>query len=228
MKRLFLSAMAIFLLPLPLGYGSIGLVIDDFDVGNSGAVPQSFSSVGTYPVFTSTDASIFGGVRKWQVDVTAHMFSDTEVYDGVVGLFGIANGVGQHGLVSIRWDGQDNDTMAGQFPNVDLTESGVNEAFHLDLDFADLPTVFGLTVSDSVSSIEVTRTLSGAVVSEYRFSEFAGIDFTDVQSIQLNVHGQQAYDVQIDSLTVGQAVPEPLSALIWAPLWAICLVRRVR
>ena len=227
-QRFALTLLVLLLLPLSVGHGSIGLVIDDFTVGNSGSVPERFSSVGTYPVFTSTDASIFGGVRKWQVDVTDHIFADTKVYDGGGGMFGIANGVGQHSIVSIRWDGQDNDTMSGQFPDVDLTQAGANDTFTLAIDSVDLTTNFALTVSDSVSTVEVNKTFSVAGASHYFFSEFAGIDFTDVQSIELNVHGQNAYDVQIDKLSVGRLVPEPITALIWTPVLGMFLLRRKR
>ena len=227
-QRFFLTLLVLLLLPLSVGHGSIGVVIDDFDVGNSGAVPEKFSSVGTYAVFTSTDASIFGGVRKWQVDGTDHSFTDTKVYDGVGGIFGIANGVGQHSIVSIRWDGQDNDMMSGQFPDVDLTQAGANDMFTLAIDSVDLPTNFALTVSDSVSTVEVSKTFSVAAASHYFFSEFAGIDFTDVQSIELNVHGQNAYDVEIDRLSVGSFVPEPITALIWTPVLGMFLLRRKR
>lgn len=225
-QRFAFTLLVLLLLPLSVGLGSIGVVIDDFDVGNSGAVPEKFDSVGTYAVFTSTDASIFGGVRKWQVDVTDHSFADTKVYDGVGGIFGISNGVGQHAIVSIRWDGQDNDTMSGQFPDVDLTQAGANDSFTLAIDSVDLATNFALTVSDSVSTVEVNKTFSAAAASHYFFAEFAGIDFTDVQSIELNVHGQNAYDVQIDKLSVGRFVPEPITALIWTPVLGMFLLRR--
>lgn len=225
-QRFALSLLVLLLLPLSVGHGSIGVVIDDFDFGNSGSVPERFSSVGTYSVFTSTDSSIFAGVRKWQVEVTDHSFTDTKVYDGVGGIFGISNGVGQHANVSIRWDGQDNDAMTGQFPDVDLTQQGVNDMFTLAINSLDLPTNFVLAVSDSVSSVEVSKTFSGAAANHYFFSEFAGIDFTDVQSIQLNVHGQSAYDVEIDKLSVGRFVPEPITALIWAPVLGMFLLRR--
>ena len=224
MKRTVLTFCILLLLPVSIGLGSI--VIDDFVVGNSGAVPETFSSSGTHSVFTSTDASILGGVRKWQVDVTAHSFTDTKIYDGVSGIFGISNGIGQHANVAVRWDGQDNDTMAGGFPNVDLTESGLNDTFTLKIGSVDLPTNFALTVSDSSSTEEVIKTLSGAASKHFFFSEFAGVDFTDVQSVQLNVHGQSAYDVEIDRLSVSQYVPEPVTAFCWPPLLGMFLVPR--
>ena len=65
--------------------------------------------------------------------------------------------------------------------------------FTLAIDSVDLPTNF---VADRFRFCFHRRSqpnIFSAAASHYFFSEFAGIDFTDVQSIELNVHGQNAY-----------------------------------
>ena len=229
MKRLSLTLIIVlFFLPIAVGHCSVGVVIDDFNVGNSGASPGRFSGVGSYPILATTDSGILGGVRKWQVDVTSHQFTDTKIYDGVAGMFGVSNGMGQNASISLRWDGQDNSTMSGQFPNQDLSQAGLNNGFLLDLISADIPTEFEFIVSDSLGSASVVQTHSGAGAGEFRFADFTGINFSDVQSVQLNISGTGAYDVAINQISASRLVPEPTAVLIWSTLGVLGLVIRRR
>ena len=225
MLRSHFIALLLLTFPVSNAIGSLGVVIDDFNVGNSGTVPAVFSSPGLYPVYASTDTSILGGVRKWQVDVTHHSMTDSKVYDGAADMFGIANGMGQHSNVSIRWDGQDNQSMTGAFPTVDLSQSGTVDAFSLTILAADLATQFEIVVADSDSTFALAKEIAGPATVGYQFGEFFGIDFSDIQSIQLNVSGLSAFDVAIDRLATTQKVPEPTSTLIWTTLLGFGWVR---
>ena len=221
------NLIALFLLTCPFAYahGSLSVVIDDFSVGNSGTVPAVFSSKGLYPVFTTTDPSILGGVRKWQVDVTHHSVTDSKIYDGIADMFGIANGMGQHSNVAIRWDGQNNQSMSGNFPTIDISQNGSVDSFSLEILSADLATRFEMSVSDIDSSFKLSKAFSGTANTAYRFSEFLGIDFAQIKSIQLNISGLSAFDVAMGQLSTTKTVPEPIGLLIWSTFFGIGLLR---
>ena len=204
------------------------VVIDEFDFGNSGGVPQTFTTVQTYSVFTSTDTSILAGVRKWQVDVTSHSIAETEIFDVASGMYGIANGFGQNATVSIRWDGQNNSLLSGGFANLDLTEGGVNALFSLHVASADVATQFEIVATDSNGTRSVTKTGSAPGYHKFFFDDFSGLDFTDIQALQLNISGDSAYDVGINRLAA-IAVPEPVtSTLLAAVLTSMLATRRRR
>ena len=203
------------------------VVIDEFDFGNSGGVPQSFTTVQTYRVFTSTDTSILAGVRKWQVDVTAHSISETEIFDVASGMYGIANGFGQNANVSIRWDGQNNSLMSGGFANLDLTEGGRNSLFSLHVTSADVETQFEVVATDSNGSRSITKTGSAPGYHKFFFNDFTGLDFTDIQSLQLNVTGDSAYDVGINRLAV-IAIPETATTTFFTAVISSMLSMRRR
>lgn len=191
------------------------IVIDRFDVGNSGSVPRSFQNVNTYSVFTSADASILAGVRKWQVSVTKNSITETEIYDVASGMYSVTNGFGQNSETSIRWDGLNNSLMTGTFASLDLTDGGVNSLFSLDVGFADITTHFEVVVADSTGSFGVTKAVTSPKQQKFFFTEFLGIDFTDVRSIQLNISGDDAFDVGVNHFAA-IAIPEPLSTTAWS------------
>ncbi len=206
-------------------------IIDRFDAGTAGPIFETFEALGTYPVFTSTAATgILGGVRKWQVEVTQHSFSRTEIYDGFGGEFGISNGSMQDSEVSIRWDGNNNNAMNGVFaPPVDLTQGMTNDYLFLQITSADLTTAFEVVATDTNGSQAVSKSFLGPSTTNYSFSEFTGIDFSQIVSLQLNISGPSAYDVSVTHFAALSSVPEPSSAL----LLGICLtggllVRRSR
>lgn len=223
---LFLLAAALFL--SFQGRVQADIVIDRFDTANSGSVPRSFDNVNTYNIFTSTDSSILAGVRKWQVAVTKHTFSETEIYDVASGMYSVTNGFGQNSHASIRWDGLNNSLMAGTFASLDLSDGGNNSLFLLDVAFADITTNFEVVVADSTGTFGVTKVVTNPQQTKFFFTEFLGIDFTDVRSIQLNISGHDAYDVGIDHFAA-IAIPEPLTVpFLSAAFLAMFFARRRR
>ncbi|MCH2183726.1 MAG: hypothetical protein MK108_17140 [Mariniblastus sp.] len=205
------------------------VVIDRFDVGNSGSVPRAFETVDTYSVFTSTDTSILGGVRKWQVEVTKHSIAQTDVYDVASGMYSVSNGFGQNAITTIRWDGMANDLMSGRFDRrfgggrIDLTDGGTNSLFSLDVLFADVTTQFEVVVTDADGTFGVAKVVTQPEETEFLFSEFTGIDFSEVLSIELVISGQDGFDVGINHFAA-VAIPEPFSTSFWGTgliaLWA--------
>jgi len=232
--KLLLSLTVFALLLSFQGMVQADIVIDRFDVANSGSVPRSFNNVNTYSVFTSTDVSILGGVRKWQVAVTKHGIAETEIYDVASGMYSVANGFGQNSQASIRWDSLNNNLMSGKFEkgfggrHLDLSENGTNSLFSLDVAFADVTTNFEVVVTDTLGTFAVTKVVTSAQQTKFFFTEFLGIDFRDVHSIQLNISGHDAYDVGINHFAA-IAIPEPLTApFLSAALLGMFFARRRR
>ncbi len=233
MKLLLSLTVFALLLSFP-GMVQADIVIDRFDVANSGSVPRSFNNVNTYSVFTSTDVSILGGVRKWQVAVTKHNIAETEIYDVASGMYSVSNGFGQNSQASIRWDSLNNNLMSGEFEqgfggrHLDLSENGTNSLFSLDVAFADVTTNFEVVVTDTLGTFAVTKVVTSAQQTKFFFTEFLGIDFRDVHSIQLNISGHDAYDVGINHFAA-VAIPEPLTApFLTAALLGMFFARRRR
>ena len=232
--KLLLSLTVFALLLSFRGMVQADIVIDRFDVANSGSVPRSFNNVNTYSVFTSTDVSILGGVRKWQVAVTKHNIAETEIYDVASGMYSVSNGFGQNSQASIRWDSLNNNLMSGEFEqgfggrHLDLSENGTNSLFSLDVAFADVTTNFEVVVTDTLGTFAVTKVVTSAQQTKFFFTEFLGIDFRDVHSIQLNISGHDAYDVGINHFAA-VAIPEPLTApFLTAALLGMFFARRRR
>ncbi len=87
---------------------------------------------------------------------------------------------------------------------MDLT-SGAN-AFRVDLASADLNGIFGVivdgvSVSLTTNAALIASGLSFPAVGEFLFSDFAGVDFTAVNTVSLFIDGnsQEALDMTIDS-----------------------------
>lgn len=235
--QLYITAFVL-LLTLPMQAGA-DVVIDRFDVGNSGSVPRTFRPVNTYSVFTSTDSAILGGVRKWQVEVTKHSVGETTIYDiasgdsGAFEGFEVENSFDQNSITTIRWDGTDNDLLSGKFSrplggkHVDLTDGGTNSMFQLDTSWADVSNEFTVVVSDVHGSFEVTKTGTSTQQNEFLFSEFAGIDFTNVIWLELVISGADGADVGLNRFAA-VAIPEPVSTAICGTALIIICTRRRR
>ena len=222
----------VLLLTLPM-QANADFVIDRFDVGNSGSVPRAFETVNTYSVFTSTDSAILGGVRKWQVEVTKHSVGETTIYDVSSMGFEVLNSFDQNSITTIRWDGTDNDLLSGKFSrplggkHVDLTDGGTNSMFRLDTSWADVSNVFTVVVSDVHGSFEVSKTGTSTQQNEFLFSEFSGIDFTNVIWLELAISGFDGADVELHQFAA-VAIPEPVSTTICGTAILIMCTRRRR
>ncbi len=79
--------------------------------------------------------------------------------------------------------------------------------FTVDISWIDLNTDIILTVSDSNSSASVTKVAAAPVAVQFLFSDFAGIDFGDVQKIVFLFQGDMALDLHVTHLGTGR--PDP-------------------
>lgn len=91
---------------------------------------------------------------------------------------------------------------------VDLTESGSQNAFRIELAGADLSGLFGVIVDGVSVSLNTTDIIFGTGPSfppgfgDFVFSDFSGVDFSDVQQVSVFIDGQgtSALDASIDSI----------------------------
>ena len=159
--------------------------------------------------------------------MTSHSISETEIFDVALGMYGIANGFGRNATVSIRWDGQNNNLMSGGFANLDLTEGGVNSLFSLYVASADVETQFEVLATISNGGRSITKTGSAPGYHKLFFNDVTGLDFADIQSLQLNVTGLSANGVGINRLAV-IAIPEPATTTFFTAVITSMLSMRRR
>ncbi|MGR5070227.1 PEP-CTERM sorting domain-containing protein [Vibrio sp. PNB23_22_6] len=135
----------------------------------------------------------------------------------------------------IQYDGNDNDAVnidTAGLGSVDLTLNG-GDAFLLDVIDTDLGFTFGVQVWSALGTETdtVVYTASGATtgLAALAFSDFVGVDFTDVSAIEFTINtngkaGQADIDFSIGSVV---SVPEPASiAFFGAGLLGLGLLRR--
>jgi len=105
--------------------------------------------------------------------------------------------------------------------NADLTESGANGAFKLIWSMSDMASPVTITVTNTggLSSFTFDSpdggfTLNPLQTQFVNFASFTGFDFSDVDRIDVRVHGVVSFDGTLDAIIVG--VPEPATAGIVA------------
>ena len=226
MKIMKIPALAFLLVGFSTSLLSAQIVIDDFN--------QSVSTLTQILPGTSTqtiaDAGIFGGTRDDSLSVVP-VASGNEF----IGFLGFSNG-------NLTLSQGSEDEVFGalvydDFTAVDLTSAGQNSVFSVDFISSDATTPLTNTLSISVTSGSSTATSFVQVptvnnVGEVtlNFSNFAGIDFTSVDSVELGFDFSSApgRDIAINSFAVASAVPEPSSAAIFCLVASGLLIRRRR
>ena len=216
------STLLVVALAMPAATLKADIVIDDFSAG--GFFQQASPGTNTQTVM---DGSILGGTR-----------SDTLTVPSQPGaLFGLIN---YSGILALSQGSADEITGSLSYPSLsglDLTGGGSNDAFGFAFISSDSPIpvgdVLSLNVTDDDSSANVTFAVpaSADLPAEtlLLFSEFAGIDFTNVQSVELSFDftGHAGRDFTLDFFGATNAIPEPTTAGL-AVLAALGLVVRRR
>lgn len=194
---------------------AVSIMIDDFD---------TFQKVADGPVLpvipsSSTIAAgdVLGGFRTLSVVTTptgtllGSQLTSTGLGVPNPSALQFSNSAGQTGLATVSYG-----VAAGGGALGDLTGAmGENDRFF----FADVSgdligATFSATVTDgSMNSATVTELLGPGFSPFQLFSDFTGVDFTDVASLTftLNSSGVSSFDGQIGSIS---AVPLPASALL--------------
>ncbi|SNR32852.1 VPLPA-CTERM sorting domain-containing protein [Puniceibacterium sediminis] len=210
------------------------VTIDTFDVTSTavddggGFLPNAVQVSG---------ASILGGFRDTQAANNTGEFLGTvaKTNGSSSGFLNVSNGAGTSGSGTFTWDGDDSPTSVNTFGlgGVDLS-LGVNDSFAFDVISIDAPFLFSLQLWDADSSSTALKTfqVSDAGTTQYiLFSEFSGIDFTNVGAIQLILAGGNNSDIEINefSATIVPPATVPLPAsipLLMVGLGALGLMRR--
>ena len=195
------------------------IVIDTFTQGDTLAQIGAGSSSRT-----TNHPSILGGSREATVSVPA---------GGVFGLlsFGsglqIAQGSSDQIQGSLNYQG---------FSTIDFTENGSNTNFALSITqngaIQPMNGVFSITVGSGGSDTQVFFDIP-AVGTDWvlvDFADFAGVDFTAVDSVQLGFDftALPGGEVTINRFLVSQGIPEPGMARICLALLTMSFMRRRR
>lgn len=223
MSRSFLAVVALAVVVATSPALSADLIIDDFSAG--GNFFQFGSGTNTR---ITMDGAILGGERSESLTVrnTSNPFFGAMGFDGE---FSLAQGNGDEIFGSLLYD---------NFSDVDLTQGGTNHFFGLqfvgsDADFP-LTGVIQLTVRSgaNVSSqfVTVPRNSTLPTLTGVAFADFAGIDFTQVDSVELafDFAGYAGRDFTMDFFGAVTAVPEPATLMLPAALAGCGLLWRRR
>ncbi len=177
------------------------------------------SAVGTTVSSSATGTSIIGGERDIQVTAGTKVKAEVEVAYGELNI--ASNLAGYNGNtdalstiayeVVVQWDGLDGSSALDEdgLGGMDLT--GLS-GFLVEVLSSDGFGTFTVQITDTDGNtysmvypiIEVDA--SSPVSFFIAFSDFAGLDFSDIGSIQLTVNGTGNTDIRIASI---EAVPEP-------------------
>lgn len=191
------------------------VVIDEFD--GTGAIiafaPLAPSAVGTsssgFARVLSTNA--VGAPLDLQIDTATNP-----------GVYAHSQGTGVIGDSRIAY------TLGG----VDLTEAGAQNAIRIELANTDLNGIFGLEINGVAVTMSTTDALLASglgfpAYGDFVFTDFAGVDFTNVNTLSLLIDGnaQPALDIVIDSIgtvctdlsTTGGSTPANVGTCVAAP-----------
>jgi hypothetical protein len=220
------------------------VVIDNFDnpdaVGVNFVQDESADGIGSGNESEATfddPLGIIGGERDLWVKLYDNPFGSLTGVALSVAAGSLSYGTGS-GVVAegkIQYDGDDNDAEnidIDGLGSVDLTANG-GDAFLLDVIDTDLGFTFGVQIWSNAGAdtafFEYTASGATSGLAALAFSDFVGVDFTDVSAIEFTINTQgQAGQADID-FSIGSvvSVPEPASiAFFGAGLLGLGLLRR--
>lgn len=189
------------------------LVIDSFDGEQAGLRLAGQEGVGATTSSIATDSKILGGERDVELELTKQAGGASLTTNVGAGAFSLASGPALEGLVQIVWDGPDGDPTTLNptgLEGVDLTDSGAQDAFVLEVSFADTPVDIAVEVfSDEGNSSSLRVNLPGEIANSVvgfvlPYTDFSpksgeGADFTNVGAINLAITVAGAPDMVITS-----------------------------
>jgi hypothetical protein len=174
---------------------------------------------------------VLGGTRDLWVSQTDGAAGTSNVVSlGVDGGLLFDQNISQRGgLGSVTWDGDDDPDPASVSVNnfdVDLTESGVNNALRFTIRQADVPTnvSFSVFASGGSSSVSTQRIVRGGETVTIPFVDFGDVTvFESVGAVQMTITGFPALGFEMGPLS---AVPEPSAFWLLGVLGAAVALAR--
>ncbi|MEQ9553052.1 MAG: PEP-CTERM sorting domain-containing protein [Coleofasciculus sp. G3-WIS-01] len=188
------------------------ITIDSFEDGE-----QDVSAIrGTVlDSVTGSTNEIVGGERDVQLTILNNRFNNRLNAEVEVlppppsGILAISNDAGVTSDTLITWDGVDENGL-----NLDVTGGGMNKFFRLDILSVDLGAELTLSLDGTATLTKSLSQTFDPISVIFKFSEFenaGAVDFSNVQSISLDITGPENFDLIADSFVA--TVPEPLTIL---------------
>ncbi len=209
------------------------LIIDNFNTENlqsntfMGVVDGEF----VYSEGSLEETDVIGGTRTFTHELLNNTFglpsSSSLVLGGMVEVSALSNGSGVNSELTFSYNGGYNEEGEKLgLGGVDITLDDALNAFALDILFLDLPVDFTVTIEDLSGNI-ATGSLSGLTSSDVgtqtlefsQFANFDNVDFTQVNAIEINLVGEESFDIIFDNFqllstvsTIGDFVFEDFNA----------------
>jgi len=226
-------------LVLVAGSASATVIIDNFEeyhlrtdpipgLGGGGIFVPPDANPTTVIEAGLSPANVIGGVRKTTAAnvMTGMQIVSAGIFDPaglpVDHILSLSANDGAQGMWLIEYGVNAGGTAVG-----DLTNGGLSDAIIFTFQTADHSASVDLMVTNGGSgTVTVNKPTSGPGQLVFNYSDFAGVDFTNVGSLAFRVNGVVAGDYSI-SLIETNNVPEPTSMAILA-VGAIGLISRRR
>lgn len=156
---------------------------------------------------SATTGFALGGSRLITVENAAGTgLTQGEVNPGFGGVFAFSNDALTSGSATLDY------ALGG----VDLTDGGTNDTIVASVLQIDLGMLVGMTIDGVSQGVTVGNTGN----LNFAFTDFAGVDFTNVNDIQLSfdANGLPAVDATIDFLGAEDLIANPVTSMPTVPL----------
>jgi len=220
-----------------MGGAANALTIDNFDTGTQNLTKNDNTSTSSN-VSGLAGTDTIGTTRKLNLTgisgATAGLAAAAKIDVGDSNFFSVSNDPSVDSTVTVIWDadggiGADNVVKTNGLGGADLTDGNTELGFVFDLIFIDLNVTIDLTVWDMAGNNDTFNHNFPIAVDNYfiPFTEFVGVDPTNVGAIRLVLNGPAGWDAifNIVDTRTGIPVPAPL-ALIGLGLFGLGAVRR--
>jgi hypothetical protein len=207
------------------------VTIDDF------ATPQTVTIGANMTMsegVSGDPASLLGGVREVSLSNQDGLDLDLESIFNAQGAFGrFESGASIFTTFLLEYDGSNDGSFdTSGLGGLDLID-GTNDGFRISANFVDGVSEISVTVWDGDSSASASFELVASGIYTLAFSQFAGIDFTEVDALSITaLNRTAAADFNLDFIETAPlsdiVVPVPGAALLFAGALGGYAVRRRR